>query len=94
MQSYNLLYDQMVLGIRRIADPKHNIKFAGLAFGGWNNEDWYAYFLNHSNHAPDIPLDIMSFHFYGSCQNRTDPVNYQNFFEQADELVAEVRKSS
>jgi hypothetical protein len=37
---------------------------------------WYEYFLNASNHIPGTPINLISFHFYASCDNRTDPNSY------------------
>lgn len=91
-ESYTKVYDFMVEGIRRHADPDHKIKFVGMALEGHNEFNWYNYFLNISNHAsPDIPLDIVSFHFYAGSSSRTDPASYQEFFSRADAFVVEVR---
>jgi hypothetical protein len=54
--------------------------------------NWYRYFLNHSNHAPDIPLDMISYHFYASCQSRTDPHAYEAFFPQLDTFTDEIEQ--
>ncbi len=60
-------------------NPRHRIKFVGLALGGMNLDD-ISTFLDPSKHAPGIPLDYVSFHFYASCNNRTDPQSYEQFF--------------
>lgn len=78
-ESYTMRYDEMVTGIRGMADPEHKIKFVGLALGGHSHYDYYPYFLNKSNHQPGIPLDFMSYHFYSSTHNRTDPSGYESF---------------
>jgi len=46
--------------------------------------------LNSSNHLPGIPLDWISYHFYGSPSSRTDTVSYLQIFPQADGFIAEV----
>jgi hypothetical protein len=53
---------------------------------------WFEYFLNHSNHAPDIPLDMISYHFYAVSRNRTDPKEWEAFFGQLDGFVTSVEK--
>ena len=88
-----MIYDEMVKGIRRFADPEKKMKFVGMALGGHREYDWYTYFLNKSNHEPDIPLDIVSFHYYASCHSRTDPASYESFFSGADGFVEEVQLS-
>jgi len=61
-----------------------------LALAYHKQWQWYRTFLNHSNHAPGIPLDVVSFHFYASCDNRTNPNSYLQFFPQADDFIDEV----
>ena len=39
---------------------------------------------------PGIPLDWISYHFYGSPSSRTDTVSYLQIFPQADGFIAEV----
>ena len=57
---------------------------------GHNEFDRYRYFLNHSNHAPDIPLDMISYHFYAYPNSRLDPLDWQVFFTQLDTFDIEV----
>ena len=91
-QSYTILYDNIVEQIRKLADPKHEIKFMGMALGGHNEWNWYNYFLNISNHASnDIPLDYISFHFYASSKSRTNPIDFEQFFPDADTFFIEVQ---
>jgi hypothetical protein len=64
-----------------------------MSFFSVHNEfDWYRYFLNHSNHAPDIPLDMISYHFYAGAQSRVDPKEWEGFFPQLDGFTLEVQK--
>ena len=91
-QSYTMRYDEMVTGIRKIADPQHKIKFVGLALAGHSRYDFYTYFLNKSNHQPGIPLDFMSYHFYSSAHSRTDPTGFEAFFPSADGFINDVKK--
>lgn len=57
-----------------------------------NEFDWYRYFLNHSNHAPDIPLDMISYHFYAIGSSRTDPQSFELLFPQLDTFTFEVEQ--
>ncbi len=59
---------------------------------GHNEFDWYRYFLNHSNHAPDIPLDMISYHFYAIANSRTDPKDWESLFSQLDTFLFEVEQ--
>lgn len=60
---------------------------------------WFQYFLNRSNHAPDIPLDMISYHFYAGSHSRIDPKQWEAFFGQLDgfvsavEAIEQIRKS-
>lgn len=72
------------------------MKFVGLALCCPSGElDWFEYFLNKSNHAPGVPIDYISYHFYASSNSRTDPSSYVSFFSDADgffELVTSKKK--
>lgn len=67
------------------------MKFVGLAKESAHQYDWYEYFLKSSNHAPGIPLDYISFHFYASPNNRTVVKEYEEFFTQADGFFETVK---
>jgi hypothetical protein len=54
--------------------------------------NWYRYFLNHSYHAPDIPLDMISYHFYAKSKSRMDPHDYEAFFPQLVNFTNEVKQ--
>ena len=62
----------------------------GMSLEGHNEWEWYLYFLNASNHKAGIPIDFISFHFYGHASNRSDPETYSEYFPQADVFVVEV----
>lgn len=63
-----------------------------IDFLGHYEFDRYRYFLNHSNHAPGIPLDMISYHFYASSKTRTNPTDYEAFFPQLDKFTSEVQQ--
>eukprot|EP00475_Leptophrys_vorax_P017288 TRINITY_DN2393_c0_g1_i1.p1 TRINITY_DN2393_c0_g1~~TRINITY_DN2393_c0_g1_i1.p1 ORF type:complete len:591 (+),score=169.78 TRINITY_DN2393_c0_g1_i1:3-1775(+) len=91
-ESYTLKYDAVVQGIRKHADPTHQIQFVGMALMNHHEWNWYEYFLNHSNHAEGIPLDWISYHFYGLPSSRTDIAQFASLFPAADGFVAEVKQ--
>lgn len=68
------------------------MKLFFVEYLGHNEFDRYRYFLNHSNHAPDIPLDMISYHFYASSNSRTEPADYEAFFPQLDSFTEEVKQ--
>ncbi|CAF3945382.1 unnamed protein product [Adineta steineri] len=88
---YTRAYDAVIQGIRRHTNNTE-MKYVGMALSGHYEFNWYRYFLNHSNHAPDIPLDMISYHFYASSKTRTDPLDYEAFFPQLDTFTDEIRQ--
>lgn len=54
-----------------------------------NEFSWYEYFLNQSNHLPNIPLDMISFHFYALCSERANVSQYLSFFAQVHRVKQE-----
>ncbi|CAF3702634.1 unnamed protein product [Rotaria sordida] len=89
VEYYTRAYDAVIQGIRRHTNNTE-MKYVGLAHAGHNEFDRYRYFLNHSNHAPGIPLDMISYHFYASSTSRIDPLSYEAFFPQLDTFTTEI----
>jgi len=90
-QTYTQQYDAIVKGVRAVVDPQKNIKFVGLALSG-RETDWISYFLNPANHDPAaLPIEYISFHFYASCDERTNANSYKQFFSAADGFIAEAQ---
>lgn len=89
-QQYTARYDAIVSAIKRVAP---NMKFIGLALAmPSDNPQMFEYFLDHKNHKPGIPLDMISYHFYASpTPDQTPDVQQYTFFEQADRFIATVR---
>ncbi len=90
-EAYTALYDAIVAAIRHI-DP--NMKFVGLALGvspvpvGWDQSRFFEYFLNHANHKPGIPIDMISYHVYATPGSDEVPYIQQfTVFEQADSFL-------
>lgn len=87
VQDYTRRYDAVVAAIRAVAP---NTQFMGLALAFHKEFSYYEYFLDPRNHAPGIPLDWISFHFYAEPNSETDMSKWPAlFFGQADAFVAE-----
>jgi hypothetical protein len=83
-------YVGMALGGQFVSFDSRRLLYRNLFVVGHNEFDWYRYFLNHSNHAPDIPLDMISYHFYAGPSSRTDPKTWEVFFGELDTFTLEV----
>ncbi len=84
-EQYTARYDAIVSAIKRV---QPNMKFVGLALAmPSDNPRMFEYFLNHKNHKPGIPLDMISYHFYASpSPDQTPDIQQYTFFDQADKL--------
>jgi len=88
-QTYTRVYDAIVSAIHKVAP---HIKFVGVALSVTSRPDYFEYFLNHQNHKPGIPLDMISYHFYAFQQPGQDIASEQyNFFDQVDGFLTAVR---
>jgi hypothetical protein len=89
-QFYTALYDAVVAAIHKV-DPK--IKFVGMALGGpATHPEFFDYFLNHANHKPGIPLEMISYHFYAVPSSDLRFEDWpDSFFTQADGFLNVVR---
>ncbi len=87
---YTKRYDAIVGGVRS-ASP--DTQFMGMALGRPSNDlDFIQYFLNPSNHLPEIPLDYISYHFYAVPLPEETIADWQyTFFQQADGFLNTVR---
>lgn len=62
-EQYVRIYDATVQAIRRLAPiGSAGLKFVGLALISDSDFSYASYFLNASNHAPGIPLDVRECH--------------------------------
>jgi len=89
-EAYTRLYDAIVTAMRRV---QPDLKFAGasLAFPG-KDPAFFEYFLDGKNHAPGIPLDFVSYHFYAvPAPDETLEVQQHTFFAQADGFLNTTR---
>ena len=90
---YTLIYDAIVQGIRRWSPTgAANMKFMGLALEGSGNTQYVSYFLNASNHAAGVPIDLISFHHYaGSARDGgANGSDYESFFPAGDDWLRQV----
>jgi hypothetical protein len=89
-QLYTRLYDAIVTEMHKVSPET---RFTGISVAHETNPEWFEYFLNPANHKPGIPLDAISYHFYGRPTLEGLPIeNYQySFFDQADGFLDRVR---
>jgi hypothetical protein len=89
-QLYTKLYDAIVTEMKKVSPQT---KFVGLSLAHETNPEYFEYFLNAKNHKPGVPLEGISYHFYGR-PSTTDHINdsYQfSFFDQANGFLDRVR---
>lgn len=87
---YNQLYDAIVTAIHEVSP---NTKFVGLALGDNASPayfDYFSEFLDPSKHAAGIPLDFVSYHWYGSPDVGTTEQEAAQCFSQADTFLGAV----
>lgn len=89
-QLYTRIYDAVVLELMKISP---DTKFVGISVALETDPQWFEYFLNPANHKPGVPLDGISYHFYGrpaSLDQGIDSYQY-SFFDQANGFLDRVR---
>jgi hypothetical protein len=89
-QLYTKIYDAVVPALKKVS-PK--TKFVGISVAYETNPEWFEYFLNSANHKPGVPLEGISYHFYGrpaSDDQTIDSYQY-SFFDQANGFLDRVR---
>jgi hypothetical protein len=89
-EQYTKRYDAIVSAIRAVSP---DTKFVGISVAYPSKEpDMFEYFLNPKNHAPGIPLDMISYHFYAQPTASERPeIQQYTFFNQADGFLNTVR---
>ena len=89
-EQYTERYDAVAEAIHKVSPAT---KFVGLALAMPSlNPKYFDYFLDHKNHKPGIPLDMISYHFYASPSAEETIENWQyTFFDQADGFLKAVR---
>ncbi len=85
-QLYTEMYDAIVRELKKISPQT---KFIGISVAFERNPEWFEYFLNPANHAVDISLEGISYHFYGTPDfTEQDLSCYQySFFNKADAFL-------
>ena len=89
-QLYTRIYDNIVIALKKISPET---KFIGMSLAFEKDPAWFEYFLNPENHKPEVELEGISYHFYGTRDNNKQPLStYQySFFNQADGFLDRVR---
>jgi hypothetical protein len=89
-QQYTKMYDAIVAEMKKVSPTT---KFIGVSVAFENNPEYFEYFLNHKNHKPGVPLDGISYHFYGTpsfASQQPKDLQY-TIFEKADYFLDRVR---
>ena len=96
-ETYTRLYDAVVERLRPL-DPE--MRFVGLSLSHvHHNPEYFWHFLDAGNHAPGVPIDAFSYHFYASPriinpfgpEGNDDPSTWgSTFFAQAEAFVDQV----
>jgi hypothetical protein len=87
---YTTRYDAVASAIHAVSPET---KFVALALAAPSQHpEMFEYFLDRKNHRPDIPLDMISYHFYSTpaAQETADTWQF-TFFNQADGFLNTVR---
>jgi Glycosyl hydrolases family 39 len=82
-ETYTKFYDAVVTSMHKVSPET---KFVGLALAyPPAGSEYFEYFLNPAHHAPGVPLDYISYHFYAIPTSDQSPEIQQfTFFAQAD----------
>jgi hypothetical protein len=99
-EQYTARYDAIVESIHRVSPET---KFMGLALAlprdcnvitavPHEYPRYFEYFLNPANHKPGIPIDYISYHFYGITRPTQTIADCQyTYFDQAEGFLTAVR---
>jgi len=95
-ETYTAIYDAIVERLHK-DDPE--LKFVGLALAATSSVPvsmkqprFFEYFLDHKNHKPGIPIDLISYHFYAvPAPDETPQIQQFTTFSQADSFLAQVK---
>jgi hypothetical protein len=87
---YTKMYDAIVTAMRKV---QPDIKFVGISVAHEKDPNWFEHFLNVKNHKPGIPIDAISYHFYGrpSINDLTIDHYQYSFFDQAEGFLDRTR---
>lgn len=89
---YTKIYDAVVTSLKQISP---STRFVGLALntGQSSDPDWFQYFLDPANHAPGVPIDGISYHFYARPDDASLPIDswQYTFFDKVDGFMDKIR---
>lgn len=87
---YTKIYDAVVKGLKKVSPET---KFVGISVALVSNPEWFEYFLHPANHQQGVPLEGISYHFYGrpSFYGQSLDAYQYSFFEQAAGFIDKVR---
>ncbi len=90
VEMYTKMYDAIVGRLKRISP---STKFIGISLAFNARPEYFEYFLNPKNHKPGIPLDGISYHFYGTPSYAAQSLDdYQyTFFDKANAFLEKVK---
>lgn len=89
-EAYTRMYDAIVTALKKVSPET---KFIGMSLAHETDPSWFTYFLDPAHHRPGVPLEGISYHFYGHPDFRDQPLEYYqySFFNQADAFLDRVR---
>ncbi|HXK11001.1 MAG TPA: glycosyl hydrolase family 39 [Vicinamibacteria bacterium] len=89
-EAYTRLYDAVVRAMLRV---QRTTKFGGVSLAYPARQPrFFEYFLDQRNHAPGIPIDFVSYHFYAvPAADEPPEVQPYTFFAQAAGFLGVVR---
>lgn len=90
IQTYTYLYDRVVTAVHAVTPAT---RFVGMSLAEpTRSPAAFEYFLNPANHAPGIPLDAISYHFYADAEPaESDSTEAFTFFARSDAFLNSVR---
>ncbi|HNP21803.1 MAG TPA: glycosyl hydrolase family 39 [Panacibacter sp.] len=89
-KDYTKIYDAVVSEMKKVSPAT---KFIGISVAFESNPEYFEYFLNPKNHKAGVPLDGISYHFYGTPSfggQKIQDLQYV-FFEKANYFLDRVR---
>jgi hypothetical protein len=89
-EQYTARYDAIVSAIHAVSP---DTRFVGMALAMPSlSPKYFEYFLDHKNHRPGTPLDMISYHFYASPGSSQTIEDWQyTFFDEANGFLNSVR---
>jgi len=90
IETYTRLYDRVASAVHAVTP---STRFVGMSLAEpTRSPASFEYFLNPANHAPGIPLDAISYHFYADAEpGESDATQPFTFFARTDAFLNSVR---